>query len=41
MGGMVITQDKYKDLKNFLDKVKSDDDQPALVRLSPSVASAN
>jgi hypothetical protein len=41
MGGMVFSQDKYKDLKSFFDKVKSDDDQPALVRLSPSVAIVN
>jgi Domain of Unknown Function with PDB structure (DUF3857)/Transglutaminase-like superfamily len=40
MGGMVVTADKYKDLKNFFDKVASDDEQPALVRSTPSGATA-
>jgi Domain of Unknown Function with PDB structure (DUF3857)/Transglutaminase-like superfamily len=31
---------QYKDVKGFFDKVKVDDDQPALVRLSQSVAIA-
>jgi hypothetical protein len=34
----LFTPDEYKEIKGFFDKVKSDDDQPALVRLSPSVA---
>jgi hypothetical protein len=41
MAGMVITSDKYQALKSFFDKVKNDDDQPALVRISSNVASAS
>lgn len=36
----VFTSDQYKELKDFFDKVKADDDQPALVRLSQSVATS-
>ncbi len=38
MGQGLFTPSEYKEIKGFFDKVKSDDDQPALVRLSPSVA---
>jgi hypothetical protein len=38
MVDMIIPQDRYKDLKGFFDKVKADDDQPALVRISKHVA---
>lgn len=38
MGDGVFTTDQYKELKGFFDKVKADDDQPALVRLSANVA---
>jgi hypothetical protein len=37
----VFTPDQYKELKDFFDKVKADDDQPALVRLGQSVATTN
>jgi hypothetical protein len=40
MGQGIFTPDEYKDLKSFFDKVKADDDQPALVRLSQNVATA-
>jgi Transglutaminase-like superfamily/Domain of Unknown Function with PDB structure (DUF3857) len=40
MGGAVFTPDEYKEVKSFFDKVKADDDQPALVRLSANVATA-
>jgi hypothetical protein len=38
MGSGIILPDKYKELKDFFDKVKADDDQPALVRATSSVA---
>jgi len=38
MGQGLFDPDKYQEVKGFFDKVKADDDQPALVRLSPSVA---
>ena len=38
MGQGLFTVDKYKEVKAFFDKVKADDDQPALVRLSASAA---
>jgi hypothetical protein len=38
MGNGVFTPQEYKEIKGFFDKVKSDDDQPALVRLSQSAA---
>ena len=41
MGAGVFTPDKYKELKGFFDKVKADDEQPALVRLSSNVAKTN
>ena len=40
MGEGVFAPTEYKDLKGFFDKVKADDDQPALVRLSQNVAIA-
>lgn len=36
----VFALKEYKDVKGFFDKVKADDDQPALVRLSQNVAVA-
>lgn len=41
MGDGVFLPNEYKELKGFFDKVKADDDQPALVRLSQSAAVAN
>jgi hypothetical protein len=38
MGSNIVLPDKYKDVKEFFDKVKADDDQPALVRATSSVA---
>lgn len=38
MGAELFPPEKYKEVKGFFDKVKADDDQPALVRLSTSVA---
>jgi Domain of Unknown Function with PDB structure (DUF3857)/Transglutaminase-like superfamily len=38
MGQSLFPADNYKELKGFFDKVKADDDQPALVRVSASVA---
>jgi hypothetical protein len=38
MGTTLIPVDQYKEVKTFFDKVASDDGQPALVRLSQSVA---
>lgn len=40
MGQMVTMPQEYKELKEFYDKVKSGDDQPALVKGSQSVATA-
>ncbi len=40
MGQGLFTPNEYKDVKGFFDKVKADDDQPALVRLSQNVATA-
>jgi Domain of Unknown Function with PDB structure (DUF3857)/Transglutaminase-like superfamily len=40
MGKALFTPQDYKEIKGFFDKVKGDDDQPALVRLSQSVATA-
>jgi hypothetical protein len=40
MGQEVFAANEYKEIKGFFDKVKADDDQPALVRLSSSVATA-
>lgn len=40
MGQGLFTANEYKEVKGFFDKVKADDDQPALVRLSTSVATA-
>jgi hypothetical protein len=37
----VFTTDQYKELKDFFDKIKADDDQPALVRLAQSAATTN
>jgi hypothetical protein len=36
----IFTQNEYKELKDFFDKIKADDDQPALVRFSQNVAVA-
>jgi Domain of Unknown Function with PDB structure (DUF3857)/Transglutaminase-like superfamily len=36
----IFTPNEYKDVKGFFDKVKTDDDQPTLVRLSQNVAIA-
>ena len=41
MGAGLFSPNEYKEVKGFFDKVKSDDDQPALVRLSQSAAVAN
>jgi hypothetical protein len=40
IGEGVFAPNEYKDVKGFFDKVKADDDQPALVRLSQNVAIA-
>jgi hypothetical protein len=40
MGEGIFAPDEYKELKGFFDKVKADDDQPALVRFSQNVAIA-
>ncbi len=40
MGEEIFIPNQYKEVKGFFDKVKADDDQPALVRLSQSVATA-
>jgi Domain of Unknown Function with PDB structure (DUF3857)/Transglutaminase-like superfamily len=41
MGDMVIVPQDYKELKDFFDKVKADDSQPALVRFSQSATISN
>jgi len=41
MAQTVFTADEYRELKGFFDKVKADDDQPALVRITQSVATTN
>ena len=38
MGGMAFTAVEYKDVKDFYDKVKTGDDQPALLK-APARAS--
>ncbi len=38
IAGNVLLPNKYPEVKGFFDKVKADDDQPALVRMSSSVA---
>lgn len=38
MGAGVVLPDEYKEVKEFFDKVKADDDQPALVRATSNVA---
>jgi hypothetical protein len=40
MGEGIFAPGEYKEIKGFFDKVKADDDQPALVRLSQNVAIA-
>ncbi len=40
MGQGIFLPTEYKDVKGFFDKIKADDDQPALVRLSQNVAIA-
>lgn len=39
MAGMAIPTDHYAEIKGFFDKVKADDDQPALVKVGANVAS--
>ena len=36
MATSLLMPESYKEVKGFFDKVKADDDQPALVRLAPS-----
>jgi transglutaminase-like putative cysteine protease len=38
MGTMLVAPEKYKEIKNFFDKVKDDDGQPTLVKAAPHVA---
>jgi len=38
MAANAFPKDRYNEIKGFFDKVKADDDQPALVRLTASVA---
>lgn len=40
MGQALFTPNEYPGVKGFFDKVKNDDDQPTLVRLSPRVATS-
>lgn len=40
MAAGIFAPTEYKELKGFFDKIKSDDDQPALVRFSQNVAVA-
>ena len=40
MAAGVFAPNEYKELKGFFDKVKADDDQPALVKFSQNVAIA-
>ena len=37
----IFTANEYKQIKDFFDKVKADDDQTALVRPGSNVASTN
>lgn len=37
----IFTTNEYKQIKDFFDKVKADDDQPALVRFAQHAATAN
>jgi len=41
MADNVVLPNQYADVKNFFDKVKAGDDQPALLKVGPSVASSN
>jgi Domain of Unknown Function with PDB structure (DUF3857)/Transglutaminase-like superfamily len=41
MGDSVFLPNQYQEIKGFFDKVKADDEQPALVRLSQSADVAN
>jgi hypothetical protein len=41
MGQGLFTPDQYKEVKGFFDKVKADDNQPALVRVTPIAAITN
>lgn len=41
MAESVVLQNQYNELKSFFDKVKSGDDQPALLKVGPNVASSN
>ena len=38
MAGNAIPKDRYNEIKGFFDKLKADDDQPALVKVTASVA---
>ena len=40
MGAMAIPTDQYAEVKGFFDKVKADDDQPALLKAGADVASS-
>jgi hypothetical protein len=41
MNGMAISKDQYAAMKAFFDKIKADDDQPALLKVGSNVASSN
>jgi hypothetical protein len=41
MGQAVFLPNEYAEIKGFFDKVKADDDQPALLKPGANVASAN
>jgi hypothetical protein len=41
MASGLFTPAQYKDVKGFFDKVKADDDQPALIRFTRNVATSN
>jgi hypothetical protein len=39
MNGLAIPPDHYTQMKDFFDKIKADDDQPALLKVGSNVAS--
>jgi hypothetical protein len=41
MADGIFAAEQYSQVKGFFDKIKADDDQPALIKLGPNVASAN
>jgi len=41
MGESIVLQTQYTELKSFFDRVKAGDDQPALLKAGPNVASSN